>query len=64
MPRAQTVAGWATAISAGPANEAGQSLSFNVGNNNTGAVLGAARDRLERDADVHAGRRRVRASPP
>ena len=31
---AQTVAGWATAISAGPANEAGQTLNFIVSNNN------------------------------
>ncbi|MBL8062989.1 MAG: sortase, partial [Anaerolineales bacterium] len=34
---AQTVAGWATAISAGPANEAGQVLTFNItGNTNPG----------------------------
>ncbi|MDT8439336.1 MAG: tandem-95 repeat protein [Wenzhouxiangellaceae bacterium] len=34
---AQTVAAWATAISPGPANEAGQSLNFNVtGNTNPG----------------------------
>jgi VCBS repeat-containing protein len=32
----QTVAGWATAISAGPANESGQTVSFNVTNNNNG----------------------------
>ncbi|MCB1582585.1 MAG: tandem-95 repeat protein, partial [Xanthomonadales bacterium] len=31
---AQTVNGWATAIAAGPADEAGQSLSFNVSNDN------------------------------
>ncbi|MEO8032937.1 MAG: Ig-like domain-containing protein, partial [Acidobacteriota bacterium] len=31
---AQTVVGWATAISAGPADEAGQTLTFNVSNNN------------------------------
>ena len=31
---AQTVTGWATAISAGPANEAGQVLNFIVSNNN------------------------------
>ncbi len=31
---AQTVNGWATAISAGPADEAGQTLSFNVTNDN------------------------------
>lgn len=34
---AQTVNGWATAISAGPADEAGQTLSFNIaGNDNPG----------------------------
>ncbi len=31
---AQTVAGWATAIAAGPANEASQALDFIVGNDN------------------------------
>ena len=31
----QTVPGWATAISAGPANESGQTLNFIVSNNNT-----------------------------
>ena len=30
---AQSVAGWATALSAGPASESGQTLSFNVSNN-------------------------------
>jgi hypothetical protein len=33
---AQSVAGWATAISAGPADEAGQALTFNVSNDNNG----------------------------
>ena len=32
---AQTVAGWATNISAGPANESGQTLNFIVANDNT-----------------------------
>ena len=31
---AQTVVGWATSISAGPANEAGQTLTFNLTNDN------------------------------
>ena len=31
---AQTVSGWATAISAGPANESGQAVNFVVSNNN------------------------------
>ena len=33
---AQSVSGWATAISAGPANESGQTVNFIVSNNNTG----------------------------
>ena len=32
---AQTVANWATAISAGPANESGQTVTFHVANNNS-----------------------------
>lgn len=32
---AQTVNGWATALSKGPANESSQTLSFNVSNNNS-----------------------------
>src|SRR5439155_346429 len=31
---AQTVANWATTLSAGPANESGQALNFTVSNNN------------------------------
>ena len=33
---AQSVSGWATAISAGPANESGQAVNFVVSNNNAG----------------------------
>src|SRR5438874_1826335 len=33
---AQSVSNWATAISAGPADESGQILTFHVSNNNTG----------------------------
>jgi VCBS repeat-containing protein len=33
---AQSVANWATSISAGPANEAGQTVNFQVSNNNNG----------------------------
>jgi uncharacterized repeat protein (TIGR01451 family) len=33
---AQSVTGWATGISAGPANESGQTLVFHVSNNNSG----------------------------
>jgi hypothetical protein len=38
----QSVAGWATAISAGPADEAGQSVSFNVTGNSNGALFSVA----------------------
>ncbi len=38
---AQTVNGWATAISAGPADEAGQTLTFNVTGNDNAALFSA-----------------------
>ena len=41
-PGAQSVSGWATAISAGP-NESGQTVAFEITDNtNAGAVLGGA----------------------
>ncbi len=39
---AQTVNPWATAISAGPANESGQALTFNVTNNSNPSLFSAA----------------------
>jgi len=36
---AQTVAGWATKISAGPADEAGQAVSFTVTNDDNGSFV-------------------------
>jgi hypothetical protein len=39
---AQTVAGWATAISAGPSNESGQTLTFNVTGNTNPGLFSAA----------------------
>src|SRR6185369_10218161 len=36
---AQTVNNWATAISAGPANESGQTVSFNITNNTNAALF-------------------------
>ena len=39
---AQTVANWATAISAGPANESGQNLTFNVTGNTNAALFSVA----------------------
>ena len=47
---AQTVSGWATSISAGPANESAQTLTFSSTNTNNRAVLGPAvrRDRTAR----------------
>jgi len=38
----QTVNPWATAISAGPADEAGQTLAFNITNNTNAALFSAA----------------------
>ncbi len=38
---AQTVTPWATAISPGPANEAGQTVTFNVTNNSNAALFSA-----------------------
>src|SRR5438093_888828 len=37
---AQSVSGWATAISAGPANESGQAVDFVVTNDNNGLFSG------------------------
>jgi CSLREA domain-containing protein len=39
---AQTVANWATAISAGPANESGQTLTFQITNNTNAALFSVA----------------------
>jgi hypothetical protein len=39
---AQTVAGWASDISAGPANESGQTVSFNVTGNTNSGLFSAA----------------------
>ncbi len=39
---AQTVANWATAISAGPADEAAQTLTFNITNNTNAALFSVA----------------------
>src|SRR5207253_345752 len=36
---AQTVTNWATGISAGPANESGQTLNFNITNNTNAALF-------------------------
>ena len=55
---AQTVTGWATALSAGPADESAQTLTFIVTNNTNAALFSAgAGGRVERQADVHAGGR-------
>lgn len=39
---AQTVAGWATAISPGPADESGQTVTFNVASNSNAALFSTA----------------------
>ena len=51
----QSVAGWATAISKGPANEASQTVDVHGHEQQHRPLLGAAGDQLERDADLHAG---------
>src|SRR5205823_3665915 len=38
---AQSVLGWATAISAGPANESGQALTFNITGNSNASLFSA-----------------------
>ena len=53
---AQTVAGWATGISAGPANEAGQTVDFVVSNDN--AALFSVQPAVVVGRDVDATRRR------
>ena len=53
-------AGWATAISAGPANESGQTLTFDVTNDNNALFSVQPAIARRRDADVYAGRERVR----
>ena len=53
---AQSVVGWATAISAGPANEAGQVARLHRQQRQQRAVLRAAGGRGQRDADLHARR--------
>ena len=53
-------AGWATGISAGPANETGQTVSFVVIERQRRPVLGCAGCGCERDVDVHAGCERER----
>ncbi len=57
---ARTVTGWATAISAGAANEAGQALNFIVSNNNNALFSAQPAIARERHADLHAGRERQR----
>ena len=61
-PGAQTVANWATAISAGPA-EAGQALTFLVTNNNNGLFSGQPAVARQWDADLYAPRRTWSAPP-
>ena len=57
---AQTILNWATGISAGPANESSQAVSFVVSNNNSGLFLGSAGGGGEWDVDVYAGGERER----
>ena len=57
---AQSVAGWATAISRGPSDESSQTVNFIVSNDNNALVRDAAGRGGERDPDLHAGRQRER----
>ena len=58
---AQTVSGWATAISPGPADESGQTVTFSViEQQQRDVVLGTAGGRRGRDADL-SRRRRMRS---
>ena len=57
---AQTVVDWATAISAGPADEAGQIADVHRHDNNNNACSRRSRRRGERHADLHAGGQCVR----
>ena len=59
----QTVANWATAISAGP-NELSQTVDFIVSNNNPALFATQPSVRAERDADVQADRQRQRQRAP
>ena len=56
----QTVSPWATAISRGPANESGQTVSFNITSNSLpGPLLGVARSISDRRAHLHTGGQRL-----
>ena len=55
---AQSVAGWATAISAGPADESTQTVAFTV-TANTNAALFAVAPAVDRPATDHAGGERL-----
>ena len=52
---AQTVRGWATNISPGPANESGQAVDFIVTNNNNPLFSGAARGLADGRPELYAG---------
>ena len=56
-PAPQTRRRWATAISAGPADEAGQTLNFIVTNNNNALFAAQPAIARQRHADLHAGGR-------
>ena len=50
---AQTVSGWATSISAGPTNEAGQTLAFTSTNDNNGIIHCSAKHKQYRHFNLH-----------
>ena len=57
---AQSVAGWATAISPGPANESSQNVTLHRHRRQPGALHRPAGDRSRRNAHLHPRRRRQR----
>ena len=57
---AQSIAGWATAISKGPANEASQNVDLHCQRRHSGFVRRPAGHRCERNAHLHHRRERQR----
>ena len=69
MAALRSVAGWATAISPGPADESSQSVTFTAGADHPALFSRPAGRCRRRNADLHAGRERERRrdrspSPP
>ena len=61
---AQTVNGWAKAISPGPPDESAQTVSFKVTASNPSLFAVQPQVSAEREADLHAEGARASARPP